>query len=195
MHLQDALESGSEICFVCTVDTDVVIILIGKFHISLLIIPLQTSGLPLALARASCTCTSMPSAMHWAKTSLHPFPCFTVLQGVTQPQLSMEGEEISIGSMEFLPRGYTSIYRNCMAANLHNPLSQDSQQLEHFIVSIYDETSTRESINEARREFFCKKSRTMENIPPTQVALLQHSTRTAYQNGIWTTCELVGRVN
>ncbi|KAG0719349.1 hypothetical protein GWK47_050662 [Chionoecetes opilio] len=34
VHLQDALESGCTTCLVRTVDTDVLVILIGKYHIS-----------------------------------------------------------------------------------------------------------------------------------------------------------------
>ena len=39
---------------------------------------------------------------------------------------------------------------------------------------------------EARKELFCQKNRTVETIPPTQDALLQHCRRrVAYQAGIW----------
>ncbi|KAG0715861.1 hypothetical protein GWK47_010975 [Chionoecetes opilio] len=34
------------------------------------------------------------------------------------------------------------------------------------------------------RKLFCQKNRTMENIPPTQQALLQHTKRAVYQAGI-----------
>ncbi|KAG0730243.1 hypothetical protein GWK47_028666 [Chionoecetes opilio] len=60
--------------------------------------------------------------------------------------------------------------------------------LERFTVVIYDKTSPLVSVNEARKELFCQKNRTMENIPPTQQALLQHTKRAVYQAGIWTTC-------
>ena len=33
VHLQDALDTSSTLCLVCTVDTDMVIIIIGKFHV------------------------------------------------------------------------------------------------------------------------------------------------------------------
>ena len=36
----------------------------------------------------------------------------------------------------------------------------------------------------------CDKNRTMESIPPSQGALLQHSKRVAYQAGIWTTSNI-----
>ena len=61
--------------------------------------------------------------------------------------------------------------------------------LERFTVVIYNRTSSLEYVNEARRELFCQKNRTMENIPPTQDALLQHSKRVSYQAGIWTTSD------
>ena len=41
-------------------------------------------------------------------------------------------------------------------------------------------------LNEARCYLFAKKSREMENIPPSQTALLEHSKRAAFQAGhIW----------
>ena len=58
--------------------------------------------------------------------------------------------------------------------------------LECWIIVFYDETSTLESINEARRDLFCQKNKTMENIPLTHYALLQHTRRAVYQTGIWT---------
>ena len=32
LHLLDALENGATTCLVCTVDTDVIVIIVGKFH-------------------------------------------------------------------------------------------------------------------------------------------------------------------
>ena len=41
--------------------------------------------------------------------------------------------------------------------------------LQRFTVLLYDKTSNLESVNEARLHLFCKKSRSLENLPPTQV--------------------------
>ena len=77
--------------------------------------------------------------------------------------------------------------------------------LQRFTVLLYDKTSNLESVNEARLDLFCKKSRSLENLPPTQVciiaicmiivlwllfyffkdALLQHVRRACYQSSIW----------
>ena len=52
--------------------------------------------------------------------------------------------------------------------------------IERFVVLLYSRTSTALTVNEARQELFSKKSRAIENFPPTQAALLQH---TAYHSG------------
>ena len=80
-----------------------------------------------------------------------------------------------------------------MSTHPHTPLTKESQHfryLERFTVVLYDKTSSLGSVNEARRELFCQKNWTMESIPPTQDALLQHCKHVAYHAGIWTTSEL-----
>ena len=47
--------------------------------------------------------------------------------------------------------------------------------LERYTFIIYDKTRHSGSINEARRELFCQKNKTMEHIQPTQDSLLQQS--------------------
>ena len=81
-----------------------------------------------------------------------------------------------------------------MSTHPHTPLTKESQHfryLKRFTVVLYDKTSSLGSVDEARRELFCQKNRTMESIPPAQDALLQHCKRVAYQAGIWTTSKLV----
>ncbi len=55
--------------------------------------------------------------------------------------------------------------------------------LERFTILLYDRTSNLTDINEARLELFTKKGRTMETIPPTKAALVQHIQRAVYQGG------------
>ena len=58
--------------------------------------------------------------------------------------------------------------------------------IERFVVLLYNRTSSQTTVNEARQELFSKGNRTIENIPPTQAALLQHTRRAVYQAGhIW----------
>jgi hypothetical protein len=76
----------------------------------------------------------------------------------------------------------------------HSTLSQkleiedeNFKLLERFTVILYDKASNVEHVNEARKELFCQKSKTMEKLPQTRDALLQHSKRVAYQAGVWCT--------
>ena len=55
--------------------------------------------------------------------------------------------------------------------------------LERFTILLYDRTSQLQSLNEARKHLFTTKSRTMESIPPTKAALIEHSKRAVLQGG------------
>ncbi|KAG7168438.1 putative nuclease HARBI1-like 24 [Homarus americanus] len=57
---------------------------------------------------------------------------------------------------------------------------------ERFIVLLYDSTSTCCDVNVLRKKLFSRKSRSLEDLPPTRAALEQHIKRAAYQAGhIW----------
>lgn len=55
--------------------------------------------------------------------------------------------------------------------------------VERFIVLLYDQTCSLESVNEARKQLFTQKNRTIDRLPPTQAALIEHIKRAAYQAG------------
>jgi hypothetical protein len=58
--------------------------------------------------------------------------------------------------------------------------------LQKFVVALYDRKSPCANVNEARQSLFTKKGRSIDRIPPSQAALLQHAKRAAYQAGhIW----------
>ena len=58
-------------------------------------------------------------------------------------------------------------------------------QLERFVVLMYDRTSECLEVNEARKQLFKQKSRTLETIPTTKAALEQHIKRASYQAPCW----------
>jgi len=58
--------------------------------------------------------------------------------------------------------------------------------LECFTVLLYDRTSDMDNIDEVRQQLFTKRGQSMENLPPTKAALVQHAKRAIYQAGhIW----------
>ena len=189
--LKDALQNNCTNCVARTVDTDVVAILIGKFqhlttlcqnaniwiafgtgksftyyHINEIYEDLgteQSLGLPVFHSFTGCDTTSAFFG-RGKKTAWEAWKCY---QDVT--------------------RAFTF-----MALNPHTKVDVDAehfQLLEHFTIVMYDKTSSLERVDEARKEFFCQKGKTMERLPPTQDALLQHVKRVAYQAGIWCTSE------
>ena len=65
-------------------------------------------------------------------------------------------------------------------------VSEDSMLLlERFVMLMYDRTSESMEVNDARKQLFSQKSRSLENIPPKQAALKQHINRTCFQANIW----------
>ena len=71
----------------------------------------------------------------------------------------------------------------CSLASMPDPSYTDIQLsiLEHFVVLLYDCTSSTIQVNEARKQIFTQKGRSIECIPPTQAALIEHTKRDAYQ--------------
>ena len=44
------------------------------------------------------------------------------------------------------------------------------EPLERFVVLLYDPTSSQESVNQARKQLFTQKGKTIDGLPPTQAA-------------------------
>ena len=57
------------------------------------------------------------------------------------------------------------------------------ETLERFVVLMYARTSELQGVHAVRHYLFSKKSREIENIPPTAAALLEHTKRAAFQAG------------
>lgn len=74
----------------------------------------------------------------------------------------------------------------CSLASTPSSVDDQLEVLERFVVLLYDRTSTAEKVNEARKQLFSQKSRSMDGLPPTRAALKEHTKRAAYQAGhVW----------
>ena len=63
--------------------------------------------------------------------------------------------------------------------------------IERFVTLLYDRTSNLMQVNDARKDLFSRKSRSLDKIPPTGAALLQHTKRAVYQAGhIWSQADV-----
>ena len=62
------------------------------------------------------------------------------------------------------------------------------EKIQQFVVFMCDKNSTVTTVNAARQKLFSQRCKAIENIPPTQDALRQHTLRAAYQVFVWGQC-------
>ena len=76
--------------------------------------------------------------------------------------------------------------------NAPSELSEEcTRNIETFVVLLYDRGSELKSVDEARQQLFCTRSRSLDRIPPTSAALKQHIFRASYQGGhVWSQVHL-----
>ena len=60
------------------------------------------------------------------------------------------------------------------------------QEIERFVIIMYSKTCTQTKVNDARKELFAQHGRTIDSIPPTHAALLQHLKRAVFTSSfVW----------
>lgn len=63
------------------------------------------------------------------------------------------------------------------------------EEIQRVVVLMYDKASQCVTVNVTRMDLFARKGMTIDNIPPTEAALLQHTTRTCYMaSQVWGRC-------
>ena len=60
---------------------------------------------------------------------------------------------------------------------------EDFLSLERYVILIYDRASTLQNVNECCKALFSKKGRSIDALPPSRDALIQHSRRALLQGG------------
>ena len=61
------------------------------------------------------------------------------------------------------------------------PSSDDIAVIESVVISLYSVSCTLTDVNQARQQIFAQSSHTVEYLPPTKAALVEHVKRTTYQ--------------
>ena len=196
VHLLHALEHGMTTIKVRTADSDVIAILVGAFfdltstQPSVDIWAAFGTGKSFRFYSISDICASI------GEQRARALPVFHALSGCdTTSAFRGKGKK----SVWQAWQAYDEVTETfCfLAAHPFEHLNVDSdhfQRIERLIVVLYDKTSPLCLVNEAREELFCRKNRSIDNIPPTQNALLHHTQRAVYQAGIWTTSTQVYQV-
>ena len=177
LHVKDAIEKGYSRVMIKTVDTDIVVIAISFFS------RLQPEEFWVAFGTGN---NHRFIAIHEIANSLSPSMCSAL------PMFhAMTGcDTVSF----FYRRGKSKAWETWAAypdvTEAFQMMTEDVSDemfslIERFVVLMYESTSNMYKVNQARKELFTKKSRSLENIPPTQAALKQHVLRAQLQAMIW----------
>ena len=196
VHLLHALEHGLRTIKVRTADSDVIAILVGAFFDLISAQPSADiwvafgTGKNFRFYSINTICSSI------GEPRARALPVFHAWSGCdTTSAFRGRGKKSAWQAW----KAYEEVTQTFtfLAAHPFEHLHTDSdhfQKIERLTVVLYDKTSSLSSVNEAREELFCRKNRSIDNIPPTQNALLQHTQRAVYQAGIWTTSTQVHQV-
>lgn len=171
LHVYDAIKSGSRNILVRTVDTDVIVILVDLFS------------------------NFDPACNIWVAFGTGKFFRYYHVNKVWQALGSERAEAMPFfhsltgcdTTSQFRGKGKKSAwdawssYQEATAAFrsvIEQPFQLLTRESIHFKILewytsvLYDRSTTSHSVNELRQELFAKKSKSIENIPPTQVCSL-----------------------
>ena len=181
VHVADAVESGHTSIVIRTVDTDVVVLAVSVVH------KLQVPELWIAFGTGK-KIRYLPAhdyARALGAANSKALPIFHAFTGCdTTSAFCGHGKKTAWATWTSYPD-----VTNAFLELADKPLEISEQclaSLERFVVLFYDRTSTLNTVNDARMFLFTKKGRSLEGLPPTSAALMQHIRRTAFQGGhVW----------
>lgn len=180
LHVADAVQKGCKKVTIRTVDTDVVVLAVSTFKKTapdeLWIAFGVGSAFRYIAVHDMVTTMNEPTCL-----TLPVFHAFTGCDNVSS--FAGIGKKTAWATWKSFPEvndAFNELLR------MPGEVSDRSMSLlERFVVLMYDRISESTHVNEARKQLFTQKSRTLENIPPTQAALVQHIKRTCYQANCW----------
>jgi hypothetical protein len=180
LHAADAVKEGYKKLLVRTVDTDVVVVAVATLS------SIHPDELWLAFGTGP-NFRYIP--VHPIASSLGPrksvcLPIFHALTGCdTVSSMAGIGKKTAWSTWNAYP-DVTEAFEEL--AHMPGDISSKSMEsLERFVVLLYSRTSELNRVKDARKTLFARKSRLLENIPPTQAALRQHIKRACYQSHCW----------
>ncbi len=174
------MQKGCRSVIIRTVDTDVVVLAVSTFS------KIAPDEMWVAFGVKS---SFRYIAIHEMVASMNPTQCLTLpvfhaFTGCdTVSSFAGRGKKTAWVTWRSFPE-VTSAFNELLG--MPTEVSEESMfLLERFVVLMYDRTSESMEVNDARKQLFSQKSRTLDNIPPTQAALKQHIKRTCYQANCW----------
>ena len=172
------IELWSTSYMVQTVDTDVLVILIGQFFYLQQLYSVIDLWIAFGVGKDYCFYSINHIILNIGERTSKALPMFFTFTGCNTTSSFFRKEKKAWQSW----KSYQAVTYASM--DIRNKLFQEIQiwseefkLLEHFTILIYDKNSAEVCINHARKELFSKKGRSLKNIPPTKDTLLQQATR------------------
>ena len=173
VHLIHCLNNGARKISVHTIDTDIVVILIGQFYNLKKIFPdivlwvTFGSGKNLRYYNINDICDKL------GEHKSYSLPAFHAYSGCdTTSSFHRKGKKSVWDAWQRYPEVtevFVFMFHHPFSNDISDPESSKFHMLERLTIILYDRTSTLASVNEQRRELFAKKGKSLENLPPTQV--------------------------
>ena len=113
----------------------------------------------------------------WTQDSVPLFPSFT---GCDRPTVFAGREKKLPGRLGWLFQRWLTHAMNSGQGMFSKVNEESISLLERFVVLMYDRASDSIDVDDARKQLFTYKSRTLANVPPIQEAHKQHIKRTYY---------------
>ena len=188
LHAADAVQCGYSKILLRTVDTDVVVLAIAFVE---QLQELQDDFKMIEIWVGFGTGTHFRYiAAHEIARTLKPqvsraLPFFHAFTGCDSVSCFYgKGKKTAMDTWNRFPEATTAFLS--LASTPSEVSDTNMATLERFVVLLYDRTSEKTVVNDARKQMFVKKGRQFDTIPPTRVALLEHSKRAVLQAGyIW----------
>ena len=184
VHLLDALEEGNNKIMLRTVDTDVVVICIGKFYDlsgsypDLDIWIKFGSGKDVKNIHINFLCQSL------GKPKSRSMPFFHALTG-SDTTSAFKGRAKKTAWQTWMSCEFITPVFEYFSQNPFSEVNGDSSEFHHlekFVVRMYSKNVDAQTVNTARKLIFAS-NQNLEKIPPTKDALLQHVKRAIFQTG------------
>ena len=182
VHAKDISQKGHRKIMIRTVDTDVVVLAVSAMN------QLELEEMWILFGVGKKT-RFIP--IHELCTTLGPSKCmvlplFHTITGCDQSSSFAGRSKKTAWAVWNIYEELTESLQSVCHCPSEEQVQSIMPTLERFVILMYDRGSSSVSVNDARKELFTKKGRTIESIPPTQNALYLHVKRAIYQGAyVW----------
>ena len=173
VHIMDALDKGANKIYVRTVDTDVIVIVVGVFYE----LQRKCSDVDIWVAFGMGKHFQYHHingiCQYLSERKCKGLPFYHAFTGCdTNSQFLGKGKKSSWASWKSFP-AVTDAFLHATEHpfELLNLTSPAFALLEQFTCILYDKTTSTCTVYDLRQELFSHRAKLMENIPPTQVSI------------------------